>query len=440
MRNSDKPWFDIDCRRAFDRKQEAYRRWTRNRSAINWVCFRDCQKIANEVYARAHTQYKINCKEVLLNAQSSHKWWSTLKSAVFGADSTLPPLIGVGGGLVCDPEAKAVLLANYFDSKQARDGITLPSTCYPSAGLTTFAFRSREVKRLLLELDPYGGTDPTGMFPLFFKESADVLAPRLSIVFRSLIRSGSFPSCWREANVTPVPKGPSSSTVDKYRPISITPVLSKVFERLVSVRIGRYMESSGVFPATQFAYRKGLGSCDALLCVSHKLQSALDRGMETRLVQIDFSAAFDRVDHRGIIHKLRLIGVDGPILSVLTQFLLGRSQCVVVDGVRSHVVEVVSGVPQGSVLGPLLFLMYTSDLFSILENDLVGYADDSTLLAVIPSPADRISVAQSLNRDLARVGEWCDVWGMSLNAGKTKTMTVSRSRTPDPHSPALQVN
>ena len=143
------------------------------------------------------------------------------------------------------------------------------------------------------------------VFPLFLKRTADVMAPRLSVVFRRLsCRLGSFPDCWRQTNVTPIPKGPPSSSVANNRPISITSVLSKVFERLVSVRLGRFMEQSGVLLTTQFAYRKGLGTCDALLCVSHTLQSALESGQEARIVQIDFSAAFDRVNHLGILYKL----------------------------------------------------------------------------------------------------------------------------------------
>ena len=102
-------------------------------------------------------------------------------------------------------------------------------------------------------------------------------------MFRRLLRLGSFPACWRQANVTPIPKGPSSSSVANYRTISITPVLSKVFERLVAVRLGRFMEHCGVLLTTPFAYRKGLGKCDALLCVSHTLQSALESGRRTGL-------------------------------------------------------------------------------------------------------------------------------------------------------------
>ena len=149
-----------------------------------------------------------------MNAQCPHKWWSTLKSAVFGSssDSSLPPLIVAGGGLVCESVWKADLLSAHFDGKLSKDPVDLPPTCHPSPSLTTFAFRSREVKRLLLDLDSYGGTDPLGIFPLFLKKTAVVLAPRLAVVFQRLLRLGSFTICWRVVNVTPIPKGPSSSS------------------------------------------------------------------------------------------------------------------------------------------------------------------------------------------------------------------------------------
>ena len=127
----------------------------------------------------------------------------------------------------------------------------------------------------MLDLDPYCGTDPLDMSPIFLKKTADAMGRRRSVVFRRLVRLGSFLPCWRQANVSPIPKGPPSSSVDNYRPISITSILSKVFERLVSVRLGRFMERNGVLPTTQFAYRKSQDTCDALLCLSHTLLSAL---------------------------------------------------------------------------------------------------------------------------------------------------------------------
>ena len=157
--------------------------------------------------------------------------------------------------------------------------------------------------------------------------------------------------------------------------------------------------------------------------MSHTLQSVLESGQEARIVQIDFSAAFDRVNHQEILYKLSSVGIKGSVLSVLTQFLSNRSQYVLVYGCRSKLVNgkgvnlpLLSGVPQGSVFGLLLFLLFTSELFFILENKLNGYADDSTLIAVVPSPGVRVTIAEPLNCDLVRVDAWCDLWGMKLNA------------------------
>ena len=110
------------------------------------------------------------------------------------------------------------------------------------------------------------------------------------------------------------------------------------------------------------------------------------------------------------------------------------------DGCRSKLVNVMSGVPQGNVLGPQLFLLYTAELFSIVENKLFGYADDSTLVAVVPSPCERVAFSESMNRDLNRVSVWCNLWGMKLNARKTKTMIVSRSRTVHPQLTPLTLD
>ena len=225
---------------------------------------------ANEACSEAKRQFSARNRDVLMNAQSPHKWWSTLKSAVFGLSSSLPPLVGEGDGLVCESVGKANVLSDDFDGK-------LPLTCHASPRLTSFTFRSSEVGRLLLDLDPYGGSGPLGMFPFFLREQL-----------------GSFPDCWRQANITPIQKGPPSSSVANYRPISITSALSKVFERLVSVHLGRFMEHSDVLPTTQFAYRVWVPSCDALLCMSHTLKSVLESRQEAMIVQIAFSAAFDK--------------------------------------------------------------------------------------------------------------------------------------------------
>ena len=162
-----------------------------------------------------------------------------------------------------------------------------------------------------------------------------------------------------------------------------------------------------------------MGTCDALLDIVYAGQLELERGGELALVQIDFSAAFDRVNHGSLVFKLWEAGV------VFQNFLSSRTQRVKVDGVCSSSIDV-SSVQQGSVPGPLL---YIADLLRLLQNELVGYADGSTLLCRIPHPLDRSSVAESLNDDLAVISDWCSRWGMLINPSKARGMLISRSRT-----------
>ena len=173
------------CMHAFGLKQEAHHRWTRNRSYVNREEFFHCQVRANEIYSEAKRQFSDRNRAVLMIVQSPHKWWSTLKSAVFGPSSSLPQLVSEGGGLVCESVGKADLLSDHFDIKQSREAVNLPLTCHSSPSLTTFAFRSR-AQAFLLDFDPYGVTDQLGMFP-FFLEITDVMAPSLSVVFWWLV-------------------------------------------------------------------------------------------------------------------------------------------------------------------------------------------------------------------------------------------------------------
>ena len=183
----DKPWFDDQCRHAFGFKQEAHLWWTNDYSRVNWDEFVRCQLRANETCSEAKHHFSDRNIDVLMNVQSPHKWWSTLKSAVFSSSLSLPPLVSEGGGLVCESIGKADLLLDHFDSKQSRENVDQPLTCHLSLSLATFAFRSSEVRHLLSDLDPYGGTDPFGMFPLFLKRTADVMVPHFGVVFQWLV-------------------------------------------------------------------------------------------------------------------------------------------------------------------------------------------------------------------------------------------------------------
>jgi hypothetical protein len=151
--------------------------------------------------------------------------------------------------LVCSPEGSANLLNRHFVSKQCGLGIHLPSTCHPEGKLSSFAFISGKVRRLLSGPDAYSNTDSAGLFPLFYKKAAVVLAPKLSVIFRRLIRSVEFKECWKTANVVPVSKNVSSPIIDNDHPISITLIISKVLKHLIAIRFSSYLENEHLLPS-----------------------------------------------------------------------------------------------------------------------------------------------------------------------------------------------
>ena len=212
----------------------------------------------------------------------------------------------------------------------------------------------------------------------------------------------------------------------------------------MSVRLKRFMERSGVLTTTQFTYRKDLGTCDALLCMSHPLQSAFESGQEARIVQIDFSAAFDGVNHEGILCKLCSVGIGGSVLSKLTQFL-SPDPCTlwwkVVEGKWLTLCQECRREVFWAALYHSTWALWSFFPFWKISSSVpIGYAGDATLMNVVPSPGVIVAVTESLIRDLERVSEWCDLWGGNKNTSNAKTVIVSISRTMHPQSPPLTMS
>ena len=228
-------------------------------------------------------------------------------------------------------------------------------------------------------------------------------------MFRRLVRLGCFAACWRQANVTPIPKGPPSS-VANYRPISIMYCLrcSSTWCRFASDDL--WNEVVCCQPPSLLIGKVWVSVMHFCVCRIHcKVHWRVGRRIGSYRL-ISGLSLICRFNHQGILYTLCSVGIGVSVFSILPQFLSNRSQHVMADGCTSKLANVVSGLPQGSVLDPLLFLLYTSEHFSILENKLIGCANDSTLIAVVPSPVVGVTVAEFLSRDLVKVSEWCDLW------------------------------
>ena len=265
VRTGYKSWFDDRCVLPHRRKQRAYRVWSRSRSQADWEEHWVVRRHAQHVYVETERAFNEWSRVLLINAPNPRKWWSTVKTAVVGANSRLPPLLDKESRLVWSVDEKASLFSAHFEAKQCRDSFQQPHSCDPTPVLYSVAFRSSSLCSLLLDLDPYGGNDLDSVFLLFCKQVARELGSKLAVIFRHLVKRGSFLVCWRLADDVPVTKESPSSEFGDYRPITVTTLLSKVFEKIVAGKLSHFLESNSLLPPSQFWYHRGLVSCYALL-------------------------------------------------------------------------------------------------------------------------------------------------------------------------------
>ena len=246
----------------------------------------------------------------------------------------------------------------------------------------------------------------------------------LSKLFNNLFEESIFPDTWKLSHVIPIYKRSGSKT-DKsnYRPISLLPTLSKVCEYIIHKRLLSHCTDHNLITDRQAAYISGDSTINQLLTLVHRIQKSWTESYITQAVFLDIHAAFDKVWHSGLIAKLKQAGVEDKALNLFKSYLEGRRQVVVIDGVKSNIEYIKAGVPQGSRLGPLLFLIFINDIIENIESDIFIFADDTTLTATDKTPD---LTTNKLNRDLFRIKQWADKWKVIFNAKKSKNIIFSK--------------
>jgi len=239
------------------------------------------------------------------------------------------------------------------------------------------------------------------------------------------------------ADVIPVHKKTNKQDPNNYRPISLLSIISKVMEALINKALWSHINKNRLISNNQFGFRAGHSTTDALTFVSQLLHDTKDRRQESRLICLDISRAFDRVWHRGLIAKLNAIGVKGSLLKWIEDYLSNRELKVVISGKTSTSKVINAGVPQGSILGPLLFLIFIDDITEKIRNTAMLYADDTSLMNIIRKRQERTLAAQSLNTDLNGIQNWAKDWNVLFGATKCKSMIVSNLKDVEGNHPDL---
>ena len=246
---------------------------------------------------------------------------------------------------------------------------------------------------------------------------------------------GIFPAEWKMANVVPVYKKDDKQNVKNYRPVSLLPIFGKIFERLIYTELYSFFIENDLISQNQSGFKQGDSCINQLLSITHDIYKSLDEGYEVRGLFLDISKAFDKVWHKGLLYKLEQNGINGPLLKIITDFLRARKQRVVLNGQHSSWSEILAGVPQGSILGPLLFLIYIIDLSDDLKCNPKLFADDTSLFSIVH---DIDEAKNDLNNDLVKITKWAYQWKMSFNPDISKQaheVIFSRKRSVTPHSP-----
>ena len=283
------------------------------------------------------------------------------------------------------------------------------------------------IYNLLLNINTHKACGPDQISGRVLKETADVISPFLKVLFQSSLdsRVPVIPVDWHSANITPLFKQGNQQEPSNYRPILLTSIVSKLFEQIVNPNIMKHLEANNILSEHQYGFRHSR-SCDTLLIsLLHDLSLCYDAGIQTDLIFTDFAKAFDTVPHQYLLYKLEWYGIRRNIKNWISSFLNNRTQHVILDGVSSPECSILSGVPQGTVLGPTLFSIYINDLpETILYRSVKLFADDCILYKAICTPDD----VKKLQEDLSAFQDWQQKWLMKLNISNCHFMRVSHPR------------
>ncbi len=341
-----------------------------------------------------------------------------------------PPTIKKADGSTCaSHEEAAIEMQNFFASVYHADDQTPPPT-FPTrtqAVLDDFTFTQKIVHEKLSHLNPHKTPGPDNIHPFLLKHLAHILSPHLTYLFNETLLQG-IPVDWKLAVVTPLHKSGPKSSPSNYRPISLTSVICKVAEKCVRDSLADFLTKNHLLSVHQHGFRPKHSTLTNLLYTLDCITEAIDEGDSADVVYLDMRKAFDTVNHRLLLEKVKAYGIGPVLTNWIADFLQGRSFSVRFEDCVSGSKPVQSGVPQGSVLGPLLFLLYINDLPDNLSCDSPLFADDGKLIA-------RNHQSDQLHHDLQEIVDWADRWKMSFNASKTQHIHFGNGTPPQLYLP-----
>ena len=433
IRPTNKPWITADLKRNIRRRDRLFTRAKQRQTDRDWDKWKQQRNFVTDLNRRlrnAHLKMQVN--KLLGSKLNPHQYHQTLKNIMGRTkNQTIPPLETVDGETVTDNTQKANILNDFFVSQTQlhTDALSLPEET-PNIRQIPFLEDIKvtevEVLKLLNNLDVNKSTGSDNLPTKIIKLTAIIILEPLCRLFNKSLRMGLFPLTWKEATVTPIFKNKgSASDPENYRPISLLPCLSKILEKIVFNRIYEHSITHHLLTEKQSGYRPHHCTQLQLMYLTHNLYKSLDGGRDMTAVFLDISKYFDKIWHEGLIFKCKNeFFISGSLLSWLNSYLTDRRQKVRIEDAHSNTLTLNAGCPQGSVLGPLLALIYLNGLADLTTNDILFYADDTSIYTTHKND-DIHTATETLQRDLDTIYKYGKTWAITFSAAKTAQITFT---------------
>lgn len=422
-RKHDPPWFDAEMRHLVNLKRSAWKKAKKKNTEHLWNKFKELRRKVKTAIRNKQEMYISGLGDAF--KMNPKRFWSHFRSIT--KYKAIPCSLSDGESECHEPKAKAHLFNVYFCSVFTVDrDIPLRPCPIESDPIQPPLFTSEQIRSVMKSLNVNKASTPEDISHVVLKACRETLSTSLATMFNLSMSQGKVPNEWKKGFIVPIHKKGEKHLVQNYRPVSLLSSVSKIMERCVADYIFDCI--SARLHVLQHGFMKNRSSSTQLLKVYNTIGSVLDAGGQVDVIFLDFTKAFDSVSHACLLYKLQYVfGFDERLLKWFESYLSNRSQCVIIEGERSDWKPVTSGVPQGSILGPLLFLLFINDMPDVIVSSTVAlFADDCKVFKVIRNERD----CQLLQDDLKKLNDWSTKWNMNFNASKCKIMRITRSNSP----------
>ena len=424
------PWFTTLTNRLTRKKKRWFQRMKNTNSERVKNKYKEIKRTTQKALRSAHSEYVKNM--ICNDNKDNKKLWTYIKSKR-QEQVGIPDLIDDNNKTIKDPKEKANILNNQFSNVFSNPEPEIicknnPNLEHAYSQMNAINVKKEGVLKLLLNIKENKATGPDGIPGRILKLCAPEIVDAYVLLFQTSLDQGKVPNDWKDANIIPIFKKGNKTKAENYRPVSLTSITCKLLEHIIHSNIMDHLDKNNILNKIQHGFRQKRSCETQLITTINDLSNCLNERGQTDAILLDFSKAFDKVDHLGLINKMKNYGISDNLIHWTKSFLIGRNQKVTVEGVESNTLRVKSGVPQGTVLGPLFFLLYINDINLNLTpgTKMRLFADDSLLYRQIRSTED----CEILQNDLNILQNWEKKWKMEFHPQKCQLLTITKKQNP----------